>query len=167
VSVSNLERHRADALRAQVGYAEETIKKLTREVPYGERMALEAAQSRYDSVMAYTGGPLASSPIPGETSLAYRQRLLKPVAATNERFKNSWLGQCDSPTLAVIEAHVYSDAVETAKRNVPPGQLKEVQRRDPAGRLISEYYGDMSVWFNAFTQTGATCRIDRDPPKKV
>lgn len=159
--------HERDQLKARIWATQTKLDQITAPVSFEEREAMRRAQFRFDNDVGSYTGHRAPDPVPGDDALLYRKRILAPLAAASEKFRNSSLYTLDSPTLEIIENIVYADAVKYAKQNVPPGQLKEVQRRDPAGRLISEYYGDMSVWFNAFTQPGATCRVDRDPPKKV
>ena len=141
-------------LRAMMGETAARIAHLTREQTPAERAALEAAQSRFNSVAAHTGGEGASEPLMGESPLQYRKRLLAPLAAGHERFKHSRLDSADNPTLAVIEAIVYNYAIEGAKQ-VPDGQLRAVSERDASGRLITKFFGDPAVWMNQYAMSGA------------
>jgi hypothetical protein len=160
-------QHERGQLLAKTWALRTKLESITAPVPYEEREAMKRAQFRFDNdVGAYTGHR-APEPVPGDDALSYRKRLLNPLAAASEKFKTSSFYMTDSPTLSVIENIVYADAVEAAKRNIPVGTLKEVKRIDGAGREISTYFGDPGVWLSPYMAQGATCRIDRDPPKKV
>lgn len=157
-------QHETDRLRVQASGMQSKLDRITAPISDTERRALEAAQCRFDSVGAYTGAR-ASAPIPGETSLDYRKRLLAPLAGAHDRYKQSRLGPLDSAMLATVEEIVYADAVSNAKQ-VPAGTLKAVQERDAAGRLVTRFFGDCGVWMQHYSSPGAVGTFNRNPVPK-
>jgi hypothetical protein len=104
--------------------------------------------------------------LPGESPIAYRRRLLKPLLDVHAKYKGSWLGACDSAVLGIIEGQVYKDAIDAARNNVPAGQLREIAQRDAAGRLIKTYVGDPAVWLSPYMSKGAHVTLNRNPGPK-
>ncbi len=150
-------------LIARTNALQQRVDRLTAPQPAAERDALATAQARADSVAAHFGGQV-SAPILGETPLAYRKRVLLGFQRHSPRFKNTQLGPLDSPSLSLVEDHVYADAVAAAKKP-PPGVMREVSERDAAGRLISRFYGDPSAWMDTFMSSGVSARINRSAGK--
>ena len=93
---------------------EKRVANVRRELPGSEVDALAAAQTRADAVMAPLGAR-ASPPIPGETSLEYRRRMLKHLAPHSTRFKDSRFDGMDAGVIGEIERHVYADAQAAAR----------------------------------------------------
>ena len=152
-------RESAD-LRRQVAALTATLNTLTTEVPAGERDALAKAQARADSAAAMHGEE-APRPIPGETSLAYRRRLLEKFKAHSAQFKDTRFDSADGAMLAPIEGIIYDDVVKAAKTTAQSkvGLLIPYVRHDQAGRQITEYYGDPLAWMRYFMSGGQTGRF--------
>jgi hypothetical protein len=151
-----------DRLRAQVRAMEARVAELHRPQSDAERDALAAAQSRADSV-ARMFGTTASAPVPGETSIAYRKRLLAPLMR-HTRFKGASLERVDASALAPIEEIAYQDAVVTAKgpEAHAPGSLIPIVTREN-GRDVTRFTGDIMSWMAPFMLPGQVGRILRDP----
>lgn len=152
-------------LRLRLARVEGLLKGITNETPATERDALAAAQNRADSVAAMFGDR-PPAPIPGETSLDYRRRLLKRFAPHSPRFKDSRFDGLDPSILTTVEDQVYADASNSA-RNVArstPGRLIPFEERDRAGRVITRFHGDIGAFLAPFVPQNATVgRINRNP----
>ena len=155
---------RHDSQATELAELRAAIKRLTTEVPAGERDALAAAQSRADSVAAMFGDR-APTPMAGEASLDYRKRLLKAYQQHSPKFKDTRFDSADSAMLEPVEGIVYADAVNAAK--IPalarPGILMPIQKRDAAGRTITTYVGDPLAWMSPYMTHGQNGRINRNP----
>ena len=151
-----------DRLRAQVRGMEDRLRRLTDERPAAERDELAGAYARADSV-ARMFGSTASAPVPGESSLAYRKRLLAPLMR-HTRFKDARLDRLDASAFAPIEDIVYNDAVATAKgpEAHAPGTLIPIVTREN-GRDVTRFTGDIMSWMAPFMSPGHLGRVLRDP----
>lgn len=113
---------------------------------------LTDAQVKADS--AYTScGQKAPAPLSGETPLAYRKRALMAMQKHSPAHKDVNIRAiADSATLAVIEEAIYSDARKSIEAEMAstPGMLNKRARSDAAGRVITEYSGDMNSWLGVF-----------------
>jgi len=147
---------------ARLDALQRRVERLAQPVDAAERDALALAQARADSAYAHAGQAV-SLPVPGESSLTYRRRLLAPLAARSDRFKAASLDNLDVSTLGPIEDIVYADAIAAAKRpeNYQAGELRAVTTVE-GGRPITRFYGDIGTWLNSFALQGASVRINRD-----
>ena len=153
------------ALRAELAAVTRQVKGMTVEVDGSDRDALAAAQARADSVAAMFGDR-APPPVPGETSLAYRRRVVKRFAPHSPQFKDSRFDALDSAQMTVMEDRVYADAVNTAhaKHEATPGVLIPVVERI-GGRDITRFQGDIGAFMAPFV-TGATSGYIHNPAKR-
>jgi hypothetical protein len=148
-------------LIARTNALEKRLANVRRELPGAEVTALAAAQSRADAVMAPLGGR-ASPPMPGETSIEYRRRLVGHLAVHSPRFKDTRFGGMDSNVLGELERHVYNDA-ETAARdpsNHPPGILIPIKEQWADGRTVTRFAGDAAAFLAPFTSAGYSGTIN-------
>jgi hypothetical protein len=150
---------------ARLDALQRRVERLAQPVDAAERDALALAQARADSAYAHAGQAV-SLPVPGESSLTYRRRLLAPLAARSDRFKAASLDNLDVSTLGPIEELVYADAIAKAKRpeNYQPGELRAVTTVE-GGRPITRFYGDIGTWMAPFTLQGVTARVSREGGK--
>jgi 8-oxo-dGTP pyrophosphatase MutT (NUDIX family) len=153
-------------LKAKLADLEGKVDGLTREIPAEERNAIAVAQARADSVAAMFG-ERASAPITGETSLAYRRRLLKSMQKRSTKFKEARVDSLDSETLGMIENVVYGEAAEAARRTDSadkPGILVPYYETDEAGRRITKFHGDPMAWMQHFMGGSYPCgKVVRNP----
>jgi hypothetical protein len=151
------------ALRQQVDLLQRQVQALQSPRPESERDALAKAQHRFDSVAALFGAR-ASEPALGESSVSYRKRLAASLQQYSPELKSARLDAADLPTLTALEDRIYHDAVAAARGpNVPAGRLHEIKERDPSGRLITRYTGDMMAWMGPFMGQGHSGFINRKP----
>lgn len=113
--------------------------------PDVDRNKLVAEQARADAVyMAF--GERAPEPMSGETPLAYKIRMTRPLLKHSARWKSQADGLHRLPVdvLDTIQSDVYADA-ELAARNpadVEPGTLREIVKTDPrTGQRMSTFVG--------------------------
>jgi 8-oxo-dGTP pyrophosphatase MutT (NUDIX family) len=152
------------AIGTDVTALRDTVTSLTRETPIEERDALAKAQARADGIAAMFGHQV-SAPITGETSLAYRKRLLAGFLRHSPRLKDAKLDAADGPLLATIEDVIYADAAEAARRadGATTGVLIPHVERDSAGRQITRFTGDPLAWMAPHMTGGQVGRIIRSP----
>jgi colicin import membrane protein len=111
-------------------------------------------------------GDKASAPLPTESSLAYRKRLVHRFKQHSPRFANERLDQpLSDASMRAVEDVIYADAAGAAKEN-SWGKLVPVEERDAAGRLITRFMGDPDVWMNAFKGVGCRTAIIAPTPGK-
>jgi hypothetical protein len=161
-----LERENQE-LRVRIANAEAAVWRLSRGVAGDERDALAAAQARADSVACHFGERV-SAPTPGETSLSYRRRILRPFLQHSPQFKEAAIDIADDATLGLIENRIFVDATNAARTaaEARPGVLTAFQERDGAGRLITKFSGDMMAWLSPFVADGARCSIISSRPER-
>lgn len=150
-------------LRAQLARMDAMLKGLTTETPASERDALAAAQSRADAVSAMFG-ERASPPIPGETPLAYRKRLLGKMQRHSDRFKETRFDSLDAAVLGPIEDVIYADALAAGRNptmsNV--GSLVPIVTRE-GGRDVTRFHGDIGSWMQHFMSGAQVGSFNRNP----
>ena len=137
------------AIRARIDAVERMIPKAISDADYA---AMADAQARADSV-ACAFGDSAPRPLQGETLLAYRKRLAAGFKAHSAAWKDVDLHAiADSAVLAIAEKQIYADADEAGRHPAAPidGGLREIIRRDSAGRQISTFVGKPSAWMDQF-----------------
>jgi hypothetical protein len=129
--------------------------RINRPLSSEERDEMAAAHARCDAVARYYNDT-ASQPVPGETPLQYRQRLARHFQGKSTTFRDTDLSRLDSASLMPIETAIYDEArrAATDPANQQPGRMFAVQERDPAGRLITKFFGDSLAWRTTF-MTGA------------
>ncbi len=138
-------------LRLRLARLEGAMKAVTAETSKSERDALAAAQTRADGVAAMFGDR-APPPIPGETAVDYRKRMVSRFQRHSDRFKGTRLDTVDAATLDLVEDQVFADAVANARApgDVTPGVLIPYVTRDPAGREITRFHGDVGAFLAPF-----------------
>jgi len=138
-------------------------RKLDTPMPAAERDALAVAQARADSVEAKFG-TTALPPVPGETSIQYRKRMLAHFQKHSPAYRNMRAEMVDATMLDAVESQVYADAAAhaTDPANYKPGELRAIQERDAAGRLVTKWVGDWHAAFGAFCSGGQVGKIN-DP----
>ena len=107
---------------------------------------LASIQTRADAVYAMFSerAPRANA---GETALAYRRRLLKPLIKHSPKWNEADVGVAavSSGIFSNIEDAVYADAVTAAKNpaNFTEGQIRMVETTDPHTKHnVRSYYGN-------------------------
>jgi hypothetical protein len=119
----------------------------------------EEAQRRADAV-ATLHGVSAPPPILGESAIAYRRRLLSKFQGFSPTFGKANVNFVDAPTLALLEDRIYADAAQ-ARHDATPGELRAVESRDAAGRLITRFHGDVGAFLAPFVSHGQRVKINR------
>lgn len=138
-------------LRLRLQSLESQVKGIKRETSREDVDALANVQARADSVSAMFG-ERASPPMPGETVLDYRKRVVGKFKRHSNRFKDTRFDSLDGATLDAVEEIVYHDAVEAARATgeAVPGLLVPFVERDSAGRQITRFHGDVGAFLAPF-----------------
>jgi len=125
---------------------EEAAKKDDEEAAYAD------CQAKADSVYS-AFGKSASRPLQGESLTAYRKRMVRGLQAHSDEMKNVNINAIkDEAMLSIVEKRVYADALSASRGTgaLAKGQLIEIQKKDRAGRIITEFRGDMEAWLGDF-----------------
>jgi hypothetical protein len=110
-----------------------------------EHSAFADAQARADAV--FNGfGQRAPRPLEGEALGDYRRRLASKLKSHSPTWKAVKFSKLDDETFTIAEDAVYADAAVAASNpiDLEPGELREVTKKNPAGRTIIEFYGKES-----------------------
>ena len=137
-------------------YAEPTIE---------DRNAIAEVRSRADSIYQALTGQTASSPIPGESPIAYRKRLVDGLRKFSDRMKDVRVDSLTGEAFAVVEDRIYTDALAATRSDaiVPAGTLRAITRNDN-GHIRTDYIGDSAAWSAPF-RAGAVRRLKFLNPK--
>lgn len=160
----SLKKENAD-LRARIEAMDAKINGINKPLSSADRDALAKAQSRADSVAQMFGEEI-SSPLHGESPIAYRKRLADKFKKHSKDLGNIKLDSMDEVSFGVIEERIYADAVTVARSPAmgSAGRLIPVVTKEH-GREITRYYGDSNEWLNPFKGTGMKVKIDRTAGK--
>ena len=123
-----------------------------REREENERAAMADAQAKCDSV-AMAFGERAPKPMMGERPRAYRERVLRQFQRHSAEFKDVKMSHLPAgAAFDAIEARVFADAMEAARRPTPhsPDVLIERIVPQPYGGHHVEFHGHPSAWMNRF-----------------
>lgn len=139
-----------------------TIAKMRRQPTIEERNQLSAARKRADSVYAALGRPMPDW-MPGESPLAYRQRLADGLKDQSAPLRRANLNGLPEGAFSVTEQRIYQDATQAAQtgNGIPRGTLRPHAHQDETGHNVTEYYGDPMGWMSPFMAPGAVGRIRR------
>jgi len=144
-----------DRLRNQIAALE---RKVSAPMPESERAEIAAAMSRADAVERAWGRNDAAvlAAVPGESALDYRRRLLRQYQQYSPRWKGARVEAMGYDAIGNVEQDVYKDAATAAQdpRNFKPGELRAIQERDAAGRLVTKWVGDSMSWRAPFMSGG-------------
>lgn len=157
------EKDAADAARlaaaGDLGKRLDAVESRLKEPTAEERKAFVAAQGRADSVF-HALGDNSGAPrwLQGETLQGYRKRLLGAFKDKSPAWKDVNLDTVtDDVTLGNIEAAVFKDAMDAARRpaqDIGSGQLRMLVERDETGRQIKTFVGDPEACWGAFKHRG-------------
>jgi hypothetical protein len=152
-------------LRAELAELQRRVGAIRQPPSHEEANAKSAAFARADSV-ARLFGDKASAPLPTESAMAYRKRLVHRFKHHSPRFANESFDQpLSDASMGLVEDIIYSDAAGVAK-DTSDGKLVSIQERDVAGRLITKYMGDPFAWMQAYMGTGHRGYINLRTPGK-
>ena len=145
-------KEKADAEMRQIKADMEDVKKrIPAELSDAERNELADAQVKADSAFSAIGerAPVATI---GERPAAYRRRMLAQLQKYSPDYKEVDIGALgDGQLLNLAEKRIFADAQEFGKSDAAAqGVLREIQRRDPAGRTITTFQGDPSACWAPF-----------------
>jgi hypothetical protein len=113
------------------------------------RANLASAQARHDAV-AGMFGEKALPALQGESVVAYRKRLTRPLQKFSPTWKGIDLDSLDKHTLNIAEADILRCAAdEAAHPKVPVGHLMK-RERDVGGHKHVEFFGSPRVWMDRF-----------------
>jgi 8-oxo-dGTP pyrophosphatase MutT (NUDIX family) len=149
--VKEEEEKKADAAKRADASELETLRKrlaalenITKPVPEEDRAAFADIQARADTTYMSLG-TRAPSPMQGETTLAYRTRLMRGVQKHSNDWSKIELHRLSPEVLSVAETKIYADA-DIAARNpddVAAGTLREIVRVDPStGQRMTTFVGN-------------------------
>jgi hypothetical protein len=127
-----------------------------------ERNQLAKARKRADGVYAALGRELPDH-LPGETPLAYRQRLADGLKDQSPSLRRANLAGLPAGALTAVEARIYQDAQTAAATGagIPRGTLRAHRYEAETGHKITEYHGDPMAWMSPFMSGGAKLRVRR------
>ena len=111
-------------------------------------------QARADEVYSAFGQRSAPRFMDGEDSLGYRRRLVRDLKKHSPDWKDVEIHKiADEGAFSVMERRVYADAMNVARSPVTAeaGTLRAVHKTGPGGHQITEYVGETSAWFEAFS----------------
>jgi len=154
---------------AQIHEMRAMMSRMSREPTIEERNQLAVAHQRADSVYAMFGRDTPAW-MPGESPLAYRQRLADGLKAASPTLKRAHLAGLRADALGAVEAKIYQDAMEAAKTGsaIPRGELRRHTYQDQStGHNVTEYYGDPLGWMAPFMSGGVRLTINRNPGKAI
>jgi hypothetical protein len=120
---------------------------------YAEREKnVQEARSKLDEAIQ-PFNRAAPRPFTDESSDLYRRRTLPLVQPHAPNFQNVKVDDARGSAFDLLEKQIYDDARQEAYRptTVPDGELRQVTRRDQAGRPYLEFYGSPSAWLKDFT----------------
>jgi hypothetical protein len=141
------------AMRYQITQMERQLAALQRPRSDQESAQIAAAHARADAMAAQFGGR-ASPPIPGETALQYRRRMLAQYQKYSPRMANAQLAGCNDAALGAVEDVVYVDA-QTAARNAVGLEGKLIPHTFMEnGRMVTEFTGDPMAWMSPMMTYG-------------
>jgi hypothetical protein len=125
------------------------------------------AQARADKVYSAFGGN-AAPPMSGESLMAYRRRLLRPLMSHSETFKDLDVGvaSLDRKLFDTVERGVHNEAIAASRNplNVVAGHL-QVREQTRDGHIFRSFHGSPMVWMRTFMPAGkAVTKINLRPP---
>ena len=134
-----------------------SLKAQIKPISDADRRAFAGAQEKADAAFSAFGDS-APPPMAGESLLDYRLRLLGKLQDHSPVWKGRELGRiarADATLVDVAEQQIYADAVRAADQpaDLKPGEMREVVRRDAAGRPVSTFKGKTS-FVRQFTVPG-------------
>ena len=120
----------------------ERLELLNRPQSDADFAAISQTQSRCDAV-ANAFGKTAARPMPGETPMGYARRAVSAFQEHSPAWKGIDLATLPDTAFTTVEAQIYHDAAEAAKRPIQVGTTRPfaVRRQDEAGRTITEWRG--------------------------
>jgi hypothetical protein len=120
-----------------------------------DKDALAAIQARADEA-ACLFGDKAPAALVGETAIDYRKRLAAKYKEHSPKWKGEDLTALNDSILSIAEGDIYADAKSAAAQpaEAAAGKLYAVTHKDRAGREITEWKGDKSVWMDQFKAPG-------------
>lgn len=146
----------ADTLRADLAATKALLAEVQGKLPKprtdADYAALAEAQGRADAVLS-NFGQSASRPMDGESLLAYKRRLVAGLKKYSAPWKDVDLTVInDEAAFTQVEHQIYRDAVAASMSpsSVEGIGLREVRKRDDAGRLYTTFVGDPHAWMDAF-----------------
>lgn len=151
----------ADELKKRLDSLESELPKKDSD---GDAMEMADCQAKADSI--FSGfGKSAPAPMRGETKLSYRKRLANALKGLGEKFKALDLSPIpEGAAFDVLEGQIYADAQTAAANPVIPAEegLREIKRRDKAGRTISEFKGEINAFTSEFRRPSGSARLSRN-----
>ena len=151
-------------MEAQIREMNARLNNVYTEPSYEDRNAIAAARSRADSLYQGLSGQPASQPLPGESPISYRKRLVDGLRKFSATFKDTRVDSLSGEVFDHIESQIYADAAAALKSPevMPAGQLRAVTRND-MGHIVTEYIGDAKAAWAPFS-AGAAYTVKLNKP---
>ena len=156
-----------DYAHAKLRKLEAIVAAMPKNATDADYAAMADYQARADSIYR-AHGEAAPPPMVGETAGAYRVRLAKGMQAHSTAWAGIALRDLPDAALALAETAIYADAQVAANSPASAGlgMLREVKRRDPAGRReYSEFVGDIRAFTGEFRSDAASVKFNRNAGK--
>ncbi len=151
-------------MEAQIREMNARLNNVYAEPSYEDRNAIASARSRADSLYQGLSGQPASQPLPGESPISYRKRLVDGLRKFSATFKDTRVDSLTGEVFDHIESQIYADAAAALKSPevMPAGQLRAVTRND-MGHIVTEYIGDAKAAWAPFS-AGAAFTVKLNKP---
>ena len=148
--------------QAQLDAMATMLSRMRRTPTSEERAELSEARKRADGVYAALGRDVPDH-LPGETPLAYRQRLADGLKDQSPGLRKANLAGLPAGALTAVEARIYQDAQHAAETGagIPRGTIRPHTYEDATGHKVTEYHGDPMAWMSPFMSGGARLRVRR------
>jgi hypothetical protein len=124
------------------------------------------AQARADKVYSSFGGS-AAPPMSGESLMAYRRRLLRPLMPHSDTFKDLDIGvaSLDRQLFNTVERGVHKEAIAASKNPLVPNGYLQERTVMKSGHQHTTFHGSPLTWMSRFMPAGrAVKKINLRPP---
>jgi hypothetical protein len=117
----------------------------------GDRGAFYEAQDRADTAFRSWGLQGSPAPLWKENLKDYRIRLIEPHQKHSRQFGKADLNVSE-PLFSELEKTILADSVAMAHDNAsqPDNVLRQITKKDHAGRVYYEFVGSPKSWMSAF-----------------
>jgi hypothetical protein len=112
----------------------------------------QQTREKYGDILDQFNVPVPR-PFPDESNDQFRRRALPLLQRKAPGFENVRIDDAKGTAFDLIERQIFDAAKREAQHptQIPEGELREVVRKDHAGRPYFEFFGRPSAWLNQFT----------------
>jgi hypothetical protein len=132
-----------------------------------DELELAKIAQRFDPTYKAVGAGQAPSPLPRESTITYRSRLMSQLQPLSNHFTNADFYKINESTLDVVEPQLLADVHNFTTDKTRPnedGSLREIKRESAGGHAVTEFAGEPIRWMAAYMSPGRTVRkLSRSP----